>query len=284
MTMSQMHPIPSRLADEGQLDDGPHSKLAALERLIDSLAEPRTPPGDVRLLIERAPASGARNMAVDEALLDSVAAGSPAVLRIYRWAEATISTGYFQRETPEIEPGGRFYGLPAVRRLSGGGAILHHREITYSCCIPGGHPLAGEPTLLYEQIHRRICEVLAEFGLSAEPRGAHEGGEKPFLCFARGDRRDLVCQGFKVVGSAQRRRGAGVLQHGSILLRRSPLLPEFPGLLDLARREVPAEPLMERLARHLGEALGDAPREVELADPERAAADLLEQTRYGSER
>jgi lipoate-protein ligase A len=213
--------------------------------------------------------------AIDEALLDAVAAGGVAVLRLYAWNEATVSIGYFQRETPEIERGGMFHGLPAVRRLSGGGAILHQHELTYSCCIPAGHPLADEPTRLYEGMHAGIQQVLAQLGVSVEPRGVVEGDEKPFLCFARGDRRDLVCRGFKVVGSAQRRRGRAVLQHGSILLRRSHFAPQFPGLLDLCEREFDVAELRRRLAVHCGRLLGEEAVTGELTPGELAEADRL---------
>jgi len=256
-------------------------KLQALELLLESMTEVvPPPPSAIRLLIEPQPLSGPRNMAVDEALLESVAAGAPATFRVYAWSEATISLGYFQRETPEIEPGGRFHGLAAVRRLSGGGAILHHREITYSCCVPGSHPLASDPTQLYDQIHRVICDTLAGFGATLIPRGEHEGDDKPFLCYARGDRRDLVFNGFKIVGSAQRRRHRAVLQHGSILLRRSPFLPEFPGLLDLARIDLDEHRLRHRLARNAGRILGNHPIESTLTAAELALALQLEREKY----
>lgn len=202
-----------------------------------------------RLLVDPA-RSGAWNMAVDEALLESAAGGGPTTLRLYQWETATVSLGYFQRETPEIEPDGRFHGLPAVRRLSGGGAILHDRELTYSVTIPETHPLAETPTRLYDVVHASIAAALAEWGITVEPRGVTDEGNKTFLCFARGDRRDLVCKGFKVVGSAQRRRGRAILQHGSVLLSRSPWAPEFPGLAELSGTPLDPEALQESIARH----------------------------------
>lgn len=275
-----MHFFSQRIDGAASAAESPQARLQALEQLLDGLAETPASGGDVRLIVEPLPLSGPRNMAIDEVLLEAVAAGAAATFRVYRWSEATISLGYFQRETPEIDPGGRFYGLPAVRRLSGGGAILHHREVTYSCCIPATHPLAAEPTVLYEEIHRRVQETLTGFGAAVQPRGEHEGSDKPFLCFARGDRRDLVRDGFKVVGSAQRRRRGAILQHGSILLRRSPLLPEFPGLFDLARTQVDDAVLMQALAAHAAGVLGSAPQAGELAPAESAAAYLLERGRY----
>lgn len=259
------------------------AKLAALEALVDLMAEANQQANDLRLLVEREPLSGARNMAIDEALLESVAAGGAATLRLYRWSEATVSLGYFQRETPEIDPGGRFEGLPVVRRLSGGGAILHHRELTYSCCIPAEHPLAAEPTRLYDELHAGICAAFLELGLVVSPRGVTEGDEKPFLCFARGDRRDLVFEGFKVVGSAQRRRRGAILQHGSILLRRSPFLPEIPGLLDLAHAELDERDLSTRLVTHCARRVEGRGRSSELTESERQMAQAFEIEKYRPE-
>lgn len=106
-----------------------------------------------RAILESDPASGAWNMAVDEALLESALAQGMFAVRLYRWDGATLSLGYFQK--PEEATGDpRLAGLPRVRRLSGGGAILHHHEWTYSCVLPPGHPIAAVPHLLYETVHR----------------------------------------------------------------------------------------------------------------------------------
>lgn len=277
--MSRMHYFSQHGTKPAGRDDSSQGKLQALEQLLERMTEVSINT-DVRLLIESQPRSGPENMAVDEALLESVSAGSPPTFRVYTWSDATVSLGYFQRETPEIEPGGRFHGLAAVRRLSGGGAILHHREVTYSCCIPAQHPLASEPALLYDEIHRCLQSSLQEFGGVVHPRGEHEGDDKPFLCYARGDRRDLVHNGFKIVGSAQRRRHGAILQHGSILLRRSPFLLEFPGLCDLARITIDEFALQQRLAHTAGRVLGQSPQEGALSNTERLMADHLERTKY----
>lgn len=258
----------------------PPEQLQALEALLQTMFE--TPATDVRLLLETAPNSGVRNMAVDEALLESVAAGGPPTFRLYTWSEPTVSVGYFQRRCPELQAGGRFQGLASVRRLSGGGAILHHKELTYSCCLPTVHPLAGEPTRLYDELHRQICTAFAGLGIELAPRGETAGDDKPFLCFARGDRRDLVLKGFKVVGSAQRRRRGAVLQHGSILLQRSPFLPEFPGLLDLARTPLDEGRLRRQLARQCARVLGLNVCEGTLTSDEEALATQFEAGKYSS--
>jgi len=203
-------------------------------------------------VIEPAPQSGVRNMALDEALLEAALEQGQCAVRWYRWNSATVSLGYFQKsEAAAAIP--RLNGLPVVRRLTGGGAILHHHEWTYSCAVPPDHPLAQTPLQIYERVHERIIAALAERGVSSTFRGSslsHAEGE--FLCFRRGDPRDVVLNGQKIVGSAQRRRRGAVLQHGSLLLRRSDYAPEFPGVLDL----VPGCALDDGFIAELGRTTG----------------------------
>jgi lipoyl(octanoyl) transferase len=214
---------------------------------------PPTPP--IRVIVEPEPASGAWNMAVDEVLLESALRGGICTLRWYRWREPTLSLGYFQStDDPLIDD--RFTGLPVVRRLSGGGAILHDRELTYSCALGPGHPLATEPGALYTAMHAAIITDLARVGVNVAPRGiADKGLDANFLCFSRGDANDLVIAGHKVLGSAQRRRRGAVLQHGSLLLERSPVAPEYPGITELSG--VPASAIdVMRLAAATADVLG----------------------------
>ena len=197
-------------------------------------------PQTIRLITDPAANSGGWNMALDEALLESAVHRGDCTVRIYRWKEPTVSLGYFQREG-EIDPESPWANLPWVKRLSGGGAILHHHEWTYCCAVPAGHPAIREPYRLYEAVHRKIIELLQTFGIEAtlrgevdQPQADQPGQSRPFLCFSRGDSRDILLDGHKIVGSAQRRRKGAVLQHGSILLRASEFAPEFPGIVDLA--------------------------------------------------
>jgi lipoate-protein ligase A len=189
--------------------------------------------GTVRVVIESEPQDGVRNMALDEALLEAALERGQCTVRWYRWSEATVSLGYFQpAEAAETIP--ELAGLPMVRRLTGGGAILHHHEWTYSCTVPPGHPMAESPTRIYDRVHGQVVSALAEQGIQAALRGeALAEREGTFLCFGRGDPRDIVIKGQKILGSAQRRRRGAVLQHGSLLVRRSERAPQFPGLLDL---------------------------------------------------
>ncbi|HVW01201.1 MAG TPA: hypothetical protein VHB77_12700 [Planctomycetaceae bacterium] len=213
------------------------------------------------VIVEPQPARGSWNMAVDEALLEAAVESGQAAVRWYRWADPTLSLGYFQKpeDAPEL-PGGE--SLALVRRLSGGGAILHHHELTYSCVLPAGHPLVQDPHQLYVAVHDRIIAVLATFGIEAARRGDNTAGTvaDAFLCFARGDACDVVCQGQKILGSAQRRRRGAVLQHGSLVLRRSAHAPQFAGAFDLAELELSEDTertaeLLASLAQGLAEFL-----------------------------
>jgi len=171
-------------------------------------------------------------MAVDESLLESAISQGTCSLRWYRWKAPTISLGYFQSNHPE-EQNDTWKNLTRVRRLSGGGAILHHHELTYSFSIPASHPLSKSLPDLYLTIHQPLIDVLANHGLQVEFRGTSFTSEtEAFLCFSRGDERDLVYQGQKILGSAQRRRRGAIVQHGSLLLLTSEYAPLFPGLLN----------------------------------------------------
>lgn len=188
---------------------------------------------ECRVVVDGRPHSGAWNMAVDEFLLEAAVHHDRCSMRWYQWERPTVSLGYFQN-LATIDAYSELAGLPVVRRLSGGGAIVHDRELTYACALPASHPLAREPRALYTRIHARIIEVLAEFGVPAEFRGERDAGrDGQFLCFGRGDAFDVVMDGQKILGSAQRRRKGAVLQHGALVLSRSPHAPQFPGILDL---------------------------------------------------
>ena len=237
--------------------------------------------------------SGSVNMAVDEALLDRVA-GQPdtAYLRTSGWSEPTLSLGYFQ-DLRQATAEARWRSVPTVRRATGGGAIWHHHEVTYAIVLPAHHRLARPSTALYQTVHTAILDVLRAQGLHPLRRGSSElapeqpagaPSRSPFLCFADRDPEDLVAGGYKVVGSAQRRRAGAVLQHGSILLRQSERTPELRGVCDLA--DVPQDPRFWSgpLERSIMSALGLAPAPLDPAAESllRSRALDLERTIYGN--
>ena len=202
--------------------------------------------------------------------------------RVYQWSEATVSLGYFQDAAAVSSSA--LSNLPMVRRLSGGGAILHHLELTYSCVVPAGHHLAAEPGTLYEVVHEAIIALLARHGILARMRQKSERlKDTAFLCFGRGDPRDVLVDGHKILGSAQRRRRGAILQHGSLLLRRSPHAPQFPGVLDLvpdaARHLVDAA---NELAHEVASSLGGSIGAERLDEAIKNRAVVLERAKYRS--
>jgi lipoate-protein ligase A len=187
----------------------------------------------IRLLPPEA-AEGPTNMAADEALLETAADRGVASLRFYTWTEPTLSLGYFQPAA------GREHvpGLAWVRRATGGAAIVHHHELTYALALPAGPPWQSKESWVC-RFHHVIQTVLADHGVTA--RGVVCGEEAKLgdvLCFLHQTPADLTVNGSKVVGSAQRKRHGALLQHGSILLRRSEFAPDLPGINDAAGWEL----------------------------------------------
>lgn len=221
----------------------------------------------VEVVVDQCPNSGVFNMAMDAALLQLAGDREISVVRIYEWSEPTVTLGYFQ--ATGIEQQSPFPDLPVVRRLSGGGAILHHHEITYSLVLPASHPARQDPSGVYAVVHLAIISLLLEIGVDCQLRSEFDaanpgasnvpagGIAEPFLCFLRKNPNDIVHKtGKKVVGSAQRRRRGVTLQHGSIILRASSLTPHVRGILDLVadccvsrfRHELP-----QKIAAAIGE-------------------------------
>jgi lipoate-protein ligase A len=243
----------------------------------------------LRLILDAA-ADGPANMAVDELLqanLMPAAAlpgqpGQPALqlppaLRFYQWDRPTISLGYFQPADACDEQPGLLRRCELIRRPTGGGAILHDAELTYSLAIPSGWPPADHPTQLYPLVHRAIAAVLNELGVAARLYDGPSLGNAqrgPFFCFARRHPYDLVVNGDKIVGSAQRRRPGAILQHGSIMLRRSEPQP-CVGVNDLAATAISAGDLADRLAARIADALGADLAPSRLTEAELALAEDL---------
>jgi lipoate-protein ligase A len=205
-------------------------------------------------------------MAVDETLLESAVERGVCTVRVYRWSEATVSLGYFQ---------------PAVRRLTGGGAIAHHHEITYSVCLPASHAIAADPTALYGRVHAAIIALLNTHRIVARLRGAAvPERDHQFLCFGRGDRHDVLVETHKVVGSAQRRRRGAVLQHGSLLFRQSEFAPEFAGLCELTGWSPPTAEFDRELGARIASAVAADCSPGTLSEPETQLARRLEIEKY----
>ena len=205
-----------------------------------------------RLLIDP-PGPGAWNMAVDEMLLEWSAAQRGCCLRFYGWREPTLSLGYFQ-EYRDRAGHGPSRDCPVVRRLTGGGAILHDAELTYSLVVPAGTrwPPAGRA------LPGRPRQPDRGAGRPGHRRGvvstvpAAGPARSPFSVSSVARRATFWWATTKIAGSAQRRRRGAVLQHGSVLLRRSPAAPELPALEDAAGKTVEADATRRALAGETG--------------------------------
>jgi lipoate-protein ligase A len=264
------------------------------------------------------PANGAWNMAVDETLLEDAAAEGHCTLRFYQWAEPTLSLGYFQAyaDRNQHEASRR---SAVVRRTSGGGAIMHDFDVTYSLAVPERHPLAANRLRTYRVVHDALIEVLAGLKIEASLFGCGEavlgcgdtskprwGGSctatpslpptegrqcncqpnlrvrEPFLCFQRRAPGDVLVKGEKVAGSAQRRRRGAVLQHGSVLLARSAAAPELDGLKELSAKTILVEEFIQAWLERLSEALAIRWQHGGLSETRRRRAAQLAAEKYGS--
>jgi lipoyl(octanoyl) transferase len=175
------------------------------------------------------PRGGALNMAIDELILEHAAATARPVLRTYRWAEPFVSIGYFDR-IDIIEE--QFPNRPLVRRWTGGGAVDHREDFAFTLAVPGADPSAGWPAARrYLAIHGCVSAALAQLGVAAESVGRARSALKlpaPAPCFAAPVCGDLMADGRKIVGGAQRRTRNGVLHQGSI--QNLPARIDWPAL------------------------------------------------------
>lgn len=175
-------------------------------------------------LLHTPPAPGTWNMAVDEAILEFAARGDvPPTLRLYSWSPPCLSLGYAQKlEDVDFE---RLYarGWQVVRRATGGRAILHTDEITYSVCGKAEHPiLAGGVLESYQKLARALLTALHRLQVPAQSQAAPllAAGQDPRgpVCFEVPSNYEITVNGKKLVGSAQARKLGGVLQHGTLPL------------------------------------------------------------------
>lgn len=259
-------------------------------------------------LVVTEPAPGDWNMAVDEAMAHAHRDGeAPPTLRFYGWRPPALSLGYFQSVREEVDVEAlRAAGVDLVRRPTGGRAILHDREVTYSVVI-SADLLPGDVISTYRTLAAGLLAGLRRLGAPAElsggpPPGAPvaAGGEGS-ACFDTPSWYEVVAGGRKLAGSAQTRQGGVILQHGAIpirldaaalfgLLKVAPdARPRLAAALerkatDLAAalgREPAAAEVQEALAAGFAEALGLELVSAPLTPGERALAEELRRTKYG---
>jgi len=187
-------------------------------------------------LIIHSPMNGTANMAVDAAILDAVSQEKVApTLRFYAWEPLCLSLGYGQRYREVDENGLQKNGWHVVRRSTGGQAILHGDELTYSVTLPMGHPLTqGDITESYRKISLALLRALTYLGLS--PRADRQDdlpkGAKGAVCFEVPSHYEVTVNGKKLLGSAQMRRKSGLLQHGTL-----PLVGDIARICDALKYE-----------------------------------------------
>jgi lipoate-protein ligase A len=255
-------------------------------------------------LIADGAAPGAWNMAVDEALAESVAAGaSPPVLRLYRWSPACLSLGFAQPHGVADAAFCAAHGVDVVRRPTGGRAVLHHRELTYSFAAPLGRaPFGFDLQAAYRAICAALVAGLGRLGVAAELSGAPAGGmirpTEAIPCFVGPASGEVVADGRKLVGSAMRRVGDAILQHGTILegwdgalqagclglADDASLRPAVVTLADLLGAVPSPDAHAAAIAAGFEATFAVELEESALGDGERARAELLARERYGHPR
>lgn len=186
---------------------------------------------------------------------------------------------------------------------------MHHHELTYSLALSLADSGPGARECLYRTVHACFIAALKEMGVAtatyrdtaglpnectpavrpAAPSAAAEGlrtraknSDEPFLCFQRRTGEDLICGGYKILGSAQRRVRGGVLQHGSLLLRTSHHADMLPGANELSGIDAHAATIAQKVAGRIGEAISISWRDGELSDEEREASRTIRSDRYAA--
>lgn len=180
---------------------------------------------DTWRFINTGPCRASYNMALDEAIATVVKKGnSPPTLRLYEWDIPSVSIGYFQRMRDINIDYCRERGIPIVRRPTGGRAILHDHEITYSFSVKTEDGLFSKGLLdSYKKISRAFGLALSKIGLSPELKLIRETRlssdtlhQRNPLCFQSTSYGEIIINNRKVIGSAQKRWSDGLLQQGSI--------------------------------------------------------------------
>jgi len=170
-------------------------------------------------VIQDGPQTGAVNMQRDTELLDRWRPGDPTTLRLYRWQPYAVTYGFHQREEDFDHEAIADLGFDLVRRPTGGRAILHAEELTYSVVGPSPSPLFGDSLhSCYMKINEALVAFLRDLGQAAEISGGEDRSEmKQAVCFKSAGQHEIRIAGRKIIGSAQRRGDGVFLQHGSIL-------------------------------------------------------------------
>ncbi|QUL98943.1 MAG: lipoate--protein ligase family protein [Candidatus Fermentithermobacillus carboniphilus] len=287
-----------------------------MKRVRESLAgnrerERRRKTVRVRLLIHGS-MRGKFNMAVDEAIQRACQRGEvPPTLRFYAWDPACLSLGYFQDVEREVNLDGlREIGADLVRRPTGGKAVLHDDELTYSVVIPE-KDLKGSVLETYQELSKALVRGIVSLGIPAELAALEHGVTmrdqrfRQAACFSAPSWYEVVASGKKIVGSAQVRKNGVILQHGSIpfvfdsrkvtkcLKTSSPehaakiesmLSRKAAGLCQILGRRISRDELQRHLILGFQETLGWEIVPGSLTRDEILEAVELSQEKYGKDR
>jgi lipoate-protein ligase A len=243
------------------------SESRRIPRFFDSArndkAQQATRPlfADLTIYHDESPHSAAMNMAIDEALLETAVVPT---VRFYRWRSPALSFGYFGKFSDvAIYAAGR----DLVRRWTGGGIVFHGDDLTYSIVIPSGDPVFDESSIaIYEKIHRALADALNEVGGRAVVAGGVDPGgfsaatraavnASGYNCFENPVRADVMMDGRKIAGAAQRRTRRGLLQQGSIqgFAMKTDLAQKFAQALSANCSEFEANEEIFRRAREFAQ-------------------------------
>jgi lipoate-protein ligase A len=264
--------------------------------------------------------TGFMNMAIDEAIMIAHREGLvPPTIRFYRWSPPAVSLGYFQYLEKEIDVDAcQNLGIDIVRRPTGGKAVLHDKELTYSFIIKENHPLVNDSILeTYKKISGGIIRGLSCLGIKAElvplreklkndsllKRGKSEIRHSDFksICFSIPSQYEVQVEGKKIVGSAQVRKKEIVLQHGSLLIElekdklfsvfnfpsaqiRERLKTRFKAtsLEEILKRKIDFSELSEILPRGFEEEFGVKLTEDKLTEQEEKISKELLENKYST--
>jgi lipoate-protein ligase A len=207
-----------------------------------------------RLLID-GPATAARNMAIDEALLrvaDKHPQESTPILRFYQWEPSAVSIGYGQRfkefNLDELRSSG--YGF--VRRVTGGGALFHHREMTFSFVASVSEGDAPADTgKVYSMLNEGLIAGLKRIGADVRQRGCEDActNNTAAFCTVRTSPYDILYKDKKLVGTSQRWTKRVVLEHGFIPLEPNPMTPEVLPLCDVLGHAISFKELVDAICK-----------------------------------
>ncbi len=251
----------------------------------------------MRWRLVRTPAmAGAWNMAVDEAMLLTHAAGLvPPTLRLYCWTPPAVSLGLLQRYDAFNEQACWQLGFAIVRRPSGGGAVLHQHEVTYAVVVDSRFcPYGSSVLATYRWLSEGLIAGLRFLGISASLPDRTNGPTLPAtFCFVRLTGADLEVSGRKLGGSAQARQRNFLLQHGSLPLQLDKTAiaqlfgtqetHSFTCVEEAAGRKVEPDEFADALVRGFETALNITFHVGELTEAEWRLAELLVAGKYGTE-